>query len=120
MSRRISDLYVWAVTVVDLILAVILAGITIWRGIADVLIFIIAITLPLVALGYVKGYGVSRGLNMLIGSTLFVYFSSVNYHLIILRASSSGWADMISVVLGTVLSIVLMALTLLSRPRKML
>ena len=120
MSDKVSNLYVWAVTIVDMILSLILAGITIWRGIADILVFVIAVTLPIVAVGYAKGYGVARGLNMLIGTTLFVYFISVNYHLVILPASSPGWADMISVVLGTVLSIVLIALTLSSRPRKVL
>ncbi len=120
MSDKVSNLYVWAVTVLDMIFALMLAGITIWRGIADLLLFIIAVTLPIVGIGYVKGYPVARGLNILIGATLFVYFLSVNYHLVILPASSPGWADMISVVLGTVLSIILIALTLASRPKKVI
>jgi len=120
MSDKVGNLYVWAVTIVDMILSMILTGITIWRGVSDVLLFGIIVTLWLVAIGYARGYGAARGLNMLIGSTLFVYFLFVTYHLMILPESSPGWADMISVVLGTVLSLVLIALTISSRPRKVL
>jgi len=57
---------------------------------------------------------------MLIGATLFVYFLSINYSLIVLPESSPSWADMITVVLGVVLSIILIALTYFSRPKKVL
>lgn len=55
---------------------------------------------------------------MVIGITLLSYFLTVNYYLIMLPSTQVQIADMISIVTGTVFSILLVVLSIVCTPKK--
>jgi len=118
MVDDISQIYVWAVIVADILLSVVLLFLVFWRGVVHPVLFIIAAVLPLVALGFNRGVQLARGLNLLIGLTLLSYFLAVNYYLVMVPSTGVQIADMASIVTGTVMSILLVCLSLICEPRR--
>jgi len=118
MVEGMSRIYMWAIIVTDILLSVILSFLVFWRGVVHPVLFVIAAILPFTALGYNRGVREAKGANLVIGITLLSYFLTVNYYLVMLPSTQAQIADMISIVTGTVFSILLVVLSIVCTPRK--
>lgn len=118
MVEDVGRIYLWATIATDILLSVVLSFLVFWRGVVHPVLFVMAAVLPLVALGYNRGIRAARGVNLLIGITLLSYFLAVNYYLVMLPSSQLQIGDMISIVTGTVFSILLVVLSLVCAPKK--
>lgn len=117
MADDIGRIYTWAVISADILLSVALLFLVFWRGVAHPVLFIAAVVLPLVALGFHRGVQAARGVNLLVGVTLLSYFLAVNYYMIVVPSAQVLVTDMISVVTGTVFSIILVVLSLVCKSK---
>jgi len=119
MAEDRGRIYILAITVTNILLSVILSFLVFWRGVVHPVLFVMAVASPVVALGYNRGVPMARWFNVLIGVTLLAYFMAVNYYLVMLPSAQIQIGDMISIVTGTVFSILLVVLSLLCAPKKM-
>lgn len=118
MAEDRGRVYTLAITATDMLLSVIILFLVFWRGVVHPVLFVMAVASPLVGLGYYRGMPGVRGLNILIGITLLSYFLAVNYYLVMLPSAEIYIGDMVSIVIGTVFSILLVVLSLICAPKK--
>ena len=118
MVEGMSRIYTWVIIITDILLSVILSFLVFWRGVVHPVLFVTAAILPVAALGYNRGVKEAKGANLVIGITLLSYFLTVNYYLVMLPSTQVQIADMISIVTGTVFSILLVVLSIACTPKK--
>ncbi|HYA21855.1 MAG TPA: hypothetical protein VEG31_01565 [Thermoproteota archaeon] len=118
MVEGMSRIYTWVIIMTDIFLSVILSFLVFWRGVVHPVLFVTAVILPVAALGYNRGFKEAKGANLVTGITLLSYFLTVNYYLIMLPSTQVQIADMVSIVTGTVLSILLVVLSIVCTPKK--